>query len=639
MAALAFLILFPLIPSSLLFCTRNEKFGAFVVRFSSVSIAAASIYLSFRFFNGVFLFGLSEYEFLNMLMLGVEILIGVYIVVLGVKHRRFPLVCFAVVQMCVLLGFEFGSGKHIDVVGTLMVDKLSIIMVLIVGIIGGLICLYSVEYMKDHHKYHPSPQGDRKNVFFSVLFLFLSAMFGLVLSNHLLWMLFFWEITSLCSFWLIGYPQTEEARKNAFYALTINVGGGLAFAVGIVLIALHYGILDFDTLLSIQRHSGVLLLGVFLMALAGLTKSAQLPFSRWLLGAMVAPTPSSAMLHSSTMVKAGVYLIIRLSPMLGDNYIGIVVTLVGSFTFLTTAMIAISQSDAKKILAYSTLSNLGLIITCAAIGTQESLWAAVMLIIFHAIAKSLLFLAVGSTEHKLGSRNVEDMDGLLNISGQLTMYLIIGIAGMFLAPFGMLISKWAAMKAFVDSGNVLIVLMVAFGSSVTLFFWTKWMGKLVENYSKTKVTDYEMRGDELIPLNLLSFMVVVACFCYPLISSYAIIPYLKDIYFAFPVAAPLNRLDMTITRFMMVIIFILPLVLIPIYRWNKVKSVSVYLAGQNAGDNKSFYGSAGKTQTVEHANWYMKKYFGEKTLLKKCMLLSAVMLVIGFYIALEGLLV
>ena len=148
------------------------------------------------------------------------------------------------------------------------------------------------------------------------------------------------------------------------------------------------------------------------------------------------------------------------------------VTLVGGLTFLVMSLIAISQSDAKKILAYSTMSNLGLIVACAGIGTYESIWAAILLLIFHSVSKSLMFLSVGATEHIIGSRDIEDMHGLIIRLPEMALMMAIGIAGMFLAPFGMLISKWAALKAFVDSRHVIIVLALAYGSAATLFYWT-----------------------------------------------------------------------------------------------------------------------------------------------------------------------
>jgi ech hydrogenase subunit A len=403
---------------------------------------------------------------------------------------------------------------------------------------------------------------------------------------------------------MIGYPKTEEATHNAMLALTINVGGGLLFTIAIVVLGVGYGLADVQGLLQLNRGNYLVMLTVFLLVVAGLTKSAQMPFSKWLLGAMVAPTPVSALLHSSTMVKAGVYLIIRLAPMLGDNLTGEVTVLVGGVTFLAAAALAITQRDAKKVLAYSTISNLGLIVACAGIGTAESLWAALMLIVFHAIAKSLLFLSVGSTEHQLGSRDIEAMDGLYRISTPLTFCLVIGIAGMFIAPFGMLISKWAAMKAFVDSRNIVIVMIVAFGSTITLFFWTKWMGKLLANAHHTHYENYKMHGDEKFTLYTLASMVVVVCLMHPLVSKYWIIPYIdSNLHIVF--VSPINPLDSTIIIFMLCLLFVLPVILIPLYQNAKIKPASIYMAGENTGDNETFHGSMGEAQTVALKNWYL----------------------------------
>ena len=228
-----------------------------------------------------------------------------------------------------------------------------------------------------------------------------------------------------------------------------------------------------------QADYSQMIIPAVLLAIAGLTKSAQLPFSKWLLGAMVAPTPSSALLHSSTMVKAGVYLLIRISPLMAGNGAGTLVIVIGGLTFLLASLLAITQSDGKKVLAYSTIANLGLIVICTGIGTYEALWAAVMLILFHAVSKSLLFLTVGSVEQVTGSRDIEDMHGLTVKLPGLGLIMAIGIAGMFLAPFGMLISKWAALRAFVDSGHLFVVLFLVFGSAATLMYWSKWLGKII----------------------------------------------------------------------------------------------------------------------------------------------------------------
>lgn len=374
---------------------------------------------------------------------------------------------------------------------------------------------------------------------------------------------------------------------------------------------------------------------VFLLSLAALTKSAQLPFSSWLLGAMVAPTPTSALLHSATMVKAGVYLIIRLAPLLGASPVGKTVTLVGGVTFLACSFMAISQSDAKKVLAYSTLANLGLIVICASVGTEESIWAAILLIIFHAVSKSLLFISVGSAEHQIGNRNVENMDLLLGISRKLALCMMIGIAGMFLAPFGMLISKWVAMKAFIDSNNILIVIILAYGSAATLFYWTKWMGKLVSKVNMRQQSENEFHLDEEIPITILAGLVVISCFTFPIVSKYALIPYLNEVFIR-RASMPIGEGDIKLMLYMLSMLIILPISFIPVYKNDKRRRVPIYMAGENTGDNETFYGACGTKQQVELHNWYMDSYFGAKRLSFFSDILSFVILVWGVILLIGG---
>ncbi len=621
------LFLVPIIAAVLLMFVPNQKSRAVIVRISVPIIIVLSLILTKQNFSDVATYDLSEYEWIKYAMLVLEALMVAYITFAGIKSKRFLVVILAIAQFAALTWFEFTKAHDITVTETIVVDKLALIMVLIVSIIGGLICIYAIEYMKDYHHHHTEFK-DRRNMFFPVLFVFMSAMFALFLCNDLTLLLFFWEVTTLCSFLLIGYTRTEEAVRNSFRALTINVFGGVLFTIGIIVLGINYQAIDINSILLLDGSATPVLMGVFLICVSGLTKSAQLPFSSWLLGAMVAPTPTSAMLHSSTMVKAGVYIILRMAPLLGANAAGITIMLIGGVTFIVTAIIAISQSDAKKILAYSTISNLGLIVTCAAIDTAESMWAAIMLIIFHAIAKSLLFLSVGSTEHQLGSRNVEDMDGLYKVSTKLAFLLIIGIAGMFVAPFGMLISKWAAMKAFLDSNNIVIVLMIAFGSSATLFFWTKWMGKLIENFKRKETPAYIMRNDEKVSLYSLAAMVVLVCLAHPILSSLFVAPYIdQNMHITF--VSPINSFASTIIIFMMCMLFIIPLILLPFYKKHPVKETSVYLAGQNTGDNDKFYGSIGEVRDLQLRNWYMEEIFGEKIWTKDSTILCILLLVIG----------
>jgi ech hydrogenase subunit A len=211
--------------------------------------------------------------------------------------------------------------------------------------------------------------------------------------------------------------------------------------------------------------------------------------------------------------------VVKLAPVLGWNIAGIMVMLVGGITFLMASFAAISQSNAKRVLAYSTVANLGLIVACGGIGSYAAVWAAIMLIIFHAVTKSLLFLCVGTAEHNIGSRDIEDMDGLFGRLPKLAAFMIVGIAGMFLAPFGMLISKWAAMKAFIDSGNVLLVMIIVFGSAATLFYWTKWLGKMVAIMAKRENIQQNVHKEEWLVLTSLAVLTVVLCLFFPVMSS------------------------------------------------------------------------------------------------------------------------
>ncbi len=627
------LILFPLVVSIITFFVRNDGIRNAVVKAGSFIVLILTLIVSIRYFNSGISFTPANEEAIDILIMAVEILVAAYIIIAGLKNKKYIVSVFAAIQTPLILWFELTRKQGIEIETGIIFDKLTAIMVLIIGVIGSLICLYAVGYMKWYHTHHKEYK-ERKHFFLAILFLFLSAMFGLVLSNNLTWLYFCWELTTLCSYLLIGYTNTEEAKNNSFRALAINLGGGLAFAIAIVFIGINFKTLELSALIAMKPEAMVLI-PVFLLSVAALTKSAGLPFSSWLLGAMVAPTPSSALLHSATMVKAGVYLIIRLAPLLGLTSVGIIVTTMGCITFLICSLIAISQSDAKKILAYSTIANLGLIVICASVGTQESIWAAILLVIFHAVSKSLLFLSVGSIEHQLGSRNVEDMDILLHVSRKLSLYMIIGIAGMFLAPFGMLISKWVAMKAFIDSNHIFTVIVIAYGSAATLFYWTKWMGKLVSNANAKKVNKHTFFAEEEIPIFIQAVLVVVSCFTFPLISKYALIPYLTNLYGTNAVI-PIGTSDVKIMIIMLAMLLFIPISFIPIYKQDKRRIVPIYMAGENTGDNESFYGGNGEKRKVELRNWYLESYFGTQKLSFWCNIISICVLCAGVVLLIGG---
>jgi ech hydrogenase subunit A len=334
--------------------------------------------------------------------------------------------------------------------------------------------------MKDHED-HKKLDKSRQSRFFFWLVMFLGAMNGLVLADNMMWLYFFWEVTTLACFQLIAHDLTKEAINNGARALWMNSIGGTAMVAGMIYIFFNNGqTAEYLTLSSIIQSGGTeafLLLPVALMCFTGMIKAAQMPFQNWLLGAMVAPTPVSALLHSSTMVKAGVYLVLRLAPAF-NPVLGTTVAICGAFTFFAASVLAISQTTGKRVLAYSTIANLGLIIACAGINTELSIAAGILLIIFHAVSKGLLFMCAGTIEHQIWSREIEDMEGLAEKAPLTTFITISGMLSMFLPPFGMLLGKWVALEAAYSVLPAAVLFVLA--SAVTMVFWAKWLGRLLQ---------------------------------------------------------------------------------------------------------------------------------------------------------------
>ena len=631
----SFLLLFPFFTAVLLLVFRSYTAKKVIVITSSIAISGvALLFAAIDFFNLENHFYINNAQLLNIIFLIIEFLVMCYIIFLGIKYKKYYVSLLSIVQSGIMFWLEISGKTEMEQAFYLYIDKFAIMICLIIAVVGCLICVYAVGYMKTYHEHHKEFK-DRTPMFFSVLYIFIGAMFGIVFSNNLIWLFFFWEITTFCSFLLIGYTKTDEAIKNSFTALWMNLIGGLCFALAIGYCAIRIKTLSLHDIIQMTGRSGDTIIPVILLSIACLIKSAQFPFSRWLLGAMIAPTPTSALLHSATMVKAGVYLLIRLSPLLANSLAGTMVATIGGFTFLAASLLAISQSDGKKVLAYSTIANLGLITACAGIGMYEAVWAATLLIIFHAVSKSLMFLSVGAVENSIGSRNIEDMHGLIVKIPELAFVMIIGIAGMFLAPFGMLISKWAALKAFIDSDSILLIFFLVFGSAATLFYWTKWLSKLVAGIHHSERKPNMSKGCEWFSLLSHSFIMIALCLLFPTISKYLIEPFLSEI-FTERISSIIGAGNIHIMTFMLCMIMILPFG-IRLLTFNKSsKQTTSYMSGINTGDDRSFTDSFGESKDMYLSNWYMEDMFGEKRILLPAIILSTIILVTMTIIGIGG---
>ncbi len=630
-----FLICFPLVVSVLMYTIRVNKVRNTIAYISAGTIMAVVAVFVAQWIAG----GCQNMELyyhthlIDQIMLGAVWLLMVLVTYKSFKHKKKAVSLLSIIPTIMITYLELFGPKQAEI-AHIHIDRLSVLMCVIIGIIGSLIVIYSVGYMHGYHHHHTEFE-DRRYYFFALLFIFLGSMFGFVLSESLLWIDLFWEMTSICSFLLIGYTKTEEAINNSFRALWMNLLGGFALVIGICYVGFTTGNMSLTSLVeSGVAGEAAAVIPVALIAMAALTKAAQMPFSTWLLGAMVAPTPSSALLHSATMVKAGIYILFRLAPAMSGTNTGLLISFIGGFTFFAASIMAIAQTDGKKVLAFSTISNLGLMVACAGVGTPETLWAGVFLMLFHAISKSLLFQNTGATENSLHSRDIEDMHGLIYRLPRLGAFMFIGIAGMFLAPFGMLISKWSALKASVDEGNILLVLLIVYGSATTMFYWTKWMSKLI-SYTDTEIKVKDItKKDELVSLFVHAGLMIALCLLFPVLSVVYVEPLLTEMFGTSTAVLPMGVMVLLIV--VILFIFVAPIMAFRFATSMKVRQKLSYMNGINVGNNKEFVDSMGENKHLFMTNWYFAHTFGQRKLMQPCVWITTAWLVVMLCLIVGG---
>jgi multicomponent Na+:H+ antiporter subunit A len=356
----------------------------------------------------------------------------------------------------------------LGIVLSFKLDGLSQIFALLVSGIGSLILIYAGYYMRSYEK---------TSRFFGYLVFFMASMLGLVLAADLLTLFVFWEFTSLSSFLLIGFKHEKtEARQAALQALLITGLGGLALLAAFVLLHSVYGTFELSIIIAnpdLLAESPRFLPILILILLGAFTKSAIFPFHFWLPGAMQAPSPVSAYLHSATMVKAGIYLLARLNPlMMSSEWWVYSLSLFGVFTMFVGAWMSITQNDLKKVLAYTTVSALGTLVMLIGSSTDFAVNAMLVFLLVHAFYKATLFMMAGNIEKKTGTRMIDEVGGLyryMPVASVISLLALLSMSG--IPPMLGFISKELIYEAGINAPSAAgIILLLGFLSNTFILF-------------------------------------------------------------------------------------------------------------------------------------------------------------------------
>ena len=402
-------------------------------------------------------------------------------------------------------------------------DAFALVMTLLVSGIGLLVCIYAFGYFS-----HIAPGQSRLA---GLMTLFAAAMLGVVWADHLIALFIAWELTSITSYLLIGNDdRNPRARAAALQAIFITGGGGLALLLGLIIIGQSAGTYRLSELIDSPPSGGAVAAALVCILLGAFTKSAQAPFSSWLPGAMVAPTPISTYLHSATMVKAGVYLVARLSPIVATTgQWRMLVLVVGSATMLIGGLRAMRQRDLKLLLAYGTVSQLGFMMLLLGTGEYKIAQAGIVLLLAHGAFKATLFMLVGVIDHQVGTRHLRELHGFGDGWLPVKVMAVIGAASMAgLPPLFGFVAKEKAIDTYLEYGDftgatATLVVIIA-GSVLTFAYSARFVLGVFGAYG---TSDHEVRSRAapapaavfVAPAVVLTFVTVVVGLFPVLISN------------------------------------------------------------------------------------------------------------------------
>ena len=363
------------------------------------------------------------------------------------------------------------SGRGVSQSGLFVLDHLALLMLLLVNGTGALALLFALKYM-ERHEQRRGIDSKRSALFIAAAAFMSPAISGLLLADHLLWLLFFWQILIVAGFILVSHDRTTMALKNGRSFVGWQLFGGAVFLAGAIGVQSAARTLTISELL-VFNDANLILLPVAFLVTACLLMTAQFPFQAGLLHCAAAPAPAAVMLQAVTLVNAGIYLMIRLSPLLMNTWLAKVVAVIGMFSFAAAALLALMQHDSKRVFIFSTISCAGLAIALASLANLQAIYAAILLTLLHGATKTLLLMGTSG-----------------NASSRLSMRLtLLAALSMLMPPFGIPLMQWTALEA-VTQNPVAVLLLVA-GIVISMLYWARFIVKRLETIGQAGAAKLE----------------------------------------------------------------------------------------------------------------------------------------------------
>ncbi len=503
------ILIYIILPLLLSFITlsQNKKIMYF---FSFTVMIILSLFSSYLFVNKLTL-EINITQFLGYIVIVLDVILLLYFGYVGNKYKNIKIFLLAIAQLY-LYAYCQTHLNHFET-PDIIIDKLSAFMLIVINLVGSIVVIYSYKYME-----YEKITKFKKLFFISYLWFFIAVMNMVVMSNNLLLFFFFFELTTLSSYLLIKFRNDAISIKNSLNALLINQIGGVFLLIGIS-ISLYDGLPIFFSEIIINKNYTQII--IIFLALAAFVKGATIPFESWLLGAMVAPTPVSAILHSSTIVKIAPFLILKLATAFSEST-SIIISIYASFVFFSAMLKALDKDNFKEILAYSTIAMLALMISIAAIGTKQAETIVLYLIFFHALSKALLFMCAGILEKAYSIKSINDFENLISKAPKLSILILISFASLTLPPFGLFFAKVFSIEylsSLINSNPMYLIVLIflTLGSSLMVLLYFKVTSLIIA----TKSSDKKHKGtsSEFLLSSYILFAIMLFCIFFIIISN------------------------------------------------------------------------------------------------------------------------